>query len=199
MYLSVRCIVHKKSYNNQKRPKWCRSLRTCSVLFAVCLYFFTHTHVFSGYLHATFSSYVMPFCFAGVMYLLSGIFCLVVQITDHEQNRPEVEIIVAGEKDQSEWSKTWLWCKLYHVCLCIVKKWTRKNMKAWRRVEVLWNSKSSVWYSDDIRLFVRISSQVTAFSKPQDMFIHMIEENENIVFDMQELSVKAPKNKTVIW
>lgn len=52
----------------------------------------------AGYLYDTFSSYVMPFCFAGVMYLFSAIFCVIVQIVDGGEGRPEVEIIITEEK-----------------------------------------------------------------------------------------------------
>ncbi|XP_060598825.1 monocarboxylate transporter 14-like isoform X1 [Ruditapes philippinarum] len=52
----------------------------------------------AGYLYETFDSYLMPFSFAGGMYFLSGIFCLILLCIDHGQNGKEEEIIIKVEK-----------------------------------------------------------------------------------------------------
>lgn len=52
----------------------------------------------SGFLYEKFNSYIMPFSFAGMMYLFSAIFCLTVQCLSHASKRKdsklEQEIIV---------------------------------------------------------------------------------------------------------
>ncbi|WAR04398.1 MOT9-like protein [Mya arenaria] len=47
----------------------------------------------AGFLYETFDSYVMPFSFAGMMYFLSGLFCLAVLCLDKHTNRG-IEIII---------------------------------------------------------------------------------------------------------
>ncbi|XP_052805444.1 monocarboxylate transporter 14-like [Mya arenaria] len=47
----------------------------------------------AGFLYETFDSYVMPFSFAGLMYFLSGLFCLAVLCLDKHSNRG-IEIII---------------------------------------------------------------------------------------------------------
>ncbi|XP_045207947.1 monocarboxylate transporter 14-like isoform X2 [Mercenaria mercenaria] len=52
----------------------------------------------AGYLYEKFSSYLMPFSFAGGMYFLSGIFCLALLCVDHGKSRRDEEIIIKIEK-----------------------------------------------------------------------------------------------------
>ena len=42
------------------------------------MYTYKHCNFISGFLYEEFDSYILPFCFSGTMYFLSGALCLVV-------------------------------------------------------------------------------------------------------------------------
>ncbi|KAL4228585.1 hypothetical protein ACF0H5_011635 [Mactra antiquata] len=56
----------------------------------------------AGFLYETFQSYVMPFSFAGVMYFLSGLFCVAVQCVNHDCKESVIEVFVSDRNDTSE-------------------------------------------------------------------------------------------------
>lgn len=47
----------------------------------------------------------MPFSFAGLMYLMSGVFCVAVQCVDHGDHENIVEVFVTRPDDPEETQK----------------------------------------------------------------------------------------------